>query len=166
MLLLFKGLIVLAALAVITVLAAQLGLFSGTPPADLGVHDGRLKPPATSPNSVSSQADLYPEHPRRESARIAPLALPADAHGDGAAAIARLQTLLAAMPGARVVEVRADYLYAQFTTPLMHYVDDTEFWFDPAARVIQVRSASRIGESDLGLNRQRIEAIRAALTAR
>jgi uncharacterized protein (DUF1499 family) len=42
----------------------------------------------------------------------------------------------------------------------MKYVDDAEFWFDPAAGVIQVRSASRLGKSDLGVNRERIESIR------
>jgi uncharacterized protein (DUF1499 family) len=47
----------------------------------------------------------------------------------------------------------------------MKFVDDVEFWYDPAARVIQVRSASRVGEGDLGVNRKRIEALRAALAA-
>jgi len=47
----------------------------------------------------------------------------------------------------------------------MRYVDDTEFWFDPGAGVVQVRSASRVGSSDLGVNRARIEAIRARLAA-
>lgn len=58
-----------------------------------------------------------------------------------------------------------DYLYAQYTTPLMKYVDDVEFWFDPVKGAVQVRSASRIGQSDLGANRKRIEAVRAALAA-
>ena len=44
----------------------------------------------------------------------------------------------------------------------MKYVDDVEFWFDPAANAIQVRSASRVGRGDLGVNRKRIEAVRAA----
>ena len=69
------------------------------------------------------------------------------------------------MDGAKLITNAPDYLYAQYTTPLMKYVDDVEFWFDPAAGVIQVRSASRIGKSDLGLNRKRIEVVRAALTA-
>jgi len=44
----------------------------------------------------------------------------------------------------------------------MKYVDDVEFWFDPAANVIQVRSASRVGRGDLGVTVKRIEAVRAA----
>jgi uncharacterized protein (DUF1499 family) len=51
----------------------------------------------------------------------------------------------------------------QFTTPLMRFVDDAEFWFDPVAGAVQVRSASRVGRNDLGVNRARIEAIRTHL---
>ena len=69
------------------------------------------------------------------------------------------------MAGAKVVKSESDYLYAQYTTPLMKFVDDVEFWYDPDARVIQVRSASRIGKGDMGVNRKRIEAVRAALAA-
>ena len=85
--------------------------------------------------------------------------------GDGLATIAQLATVIEAMDGARIVERRPDYLYAQFTTQLMRFVDDVEFWFDPAAGVIQVRSASRVGHGDLGVNRARIEAIRERLAA-
>jgi uncharacterized protein (DUF1499 family) len=64
-----------------------------------------------------------------------------------------------------VVKSDSDYLYAQFTTRFMKFVDDVEFWFDPAHSVIQLRSASRVGRRDLGVNRKRIEAVRAALAA-
>lgn len=142
-------------------LAARLGVFAGTPPTDLGLRDGRLKPPSPTPNSVSSQADLWPEHPQREQARIAPLPL----RGDGAATMARLRAVIEGMDGARLVEQRPDYLYVRFTTRWMRYVDDAEFWLDPMAGVVQVRSASRLGHSDLGVNRGRIETIRARLAA-
>jgi uncharacterized protein (DUF1499 family) len=141
--------------------AGRLGLLQGRPPGDLGVHDGRLKAPSTTPNSVSSQAVLYPDHPRSREAQIAPLAY----EGDGAAAMARLAALVQATEGATLVERRADYLYATYTTPLMRFVDDVEFWLDPAAHVIHVRSASRIGHGDRGLNRARIEALRARFAA-
>ena len=153
--------IVVAVLAAATVLGGQVGLLKGAAPTDLGVHDGKLKPPSATDNSVSSQAALYPDHPQRTSAAIAPLAL----RGDGPATVARLARLVAAMPGARIVRSDPDYLYAQFTTPLMKFVDDVEFWYDPSAQVIQVRSASRIGERDLGVNRKRVEAVRQALAA-
>ncbi len=65
-----------------------------------------------------------------------------------------------------IVSETDNYLYAEFTSKLMGYVDDVEFYFDPSTPgQIQVRSASRLGQSDLGVNRSRVEAIRAALTA-
>ena len=70
------------------------------------------------------------------------------------------------MSSCAVVTARADYLHATFTTPLMKYTDDAEFWFDPAAGAVQVRSASRLGRKDFGANRQRVESLRARLAAR
>ena len=154
--------IVFVALALLLALAGQLGWLKGTPPADLGVHAGRLKAPSNTPNSVTSQAALYADHPMRAYAEIAPLAL----RGDGPATIAKLKAIVEGIDGAVVVKVEPDYLYARFTTQLLKFVDDGEFWFDPAAQVIQVRSASRIGRKDLGVNRARIEAIRQQLATR
>lgn len=154
-------LIVLVVLAVVMALAVQLGLLRGRMPADLGARDGRLKPPSMSPNSVSSQAGLYPDHPQRAYAQIAPL--PVD--GSGPQTLERLRRIVEAMPGAKVVKADSGYLYVQFTTPMMKFVDDAEFWVDPRAGVIQVRSASRIGRKDFGVNRARIEAIRARMAA-
>lgn len=153
---LMVGLLVLALAAMA---AGQAGLLQGKVPTDLGVHQGKLKPPSATANSVSSQAALYPDHPQRRYADIAPLAV----RGDGPATLARLQHVVAAMPGARIVDSTPDYLYAQYTTSIMRFVDDVEFWYDPKAQAIQVRSASRVGESDLGVNRKRVEAVRQAL---
>ena len=83
--------------------------------------------------------------------------------GDGPETIARLRTITESMPGAEVIDSRDDYLYVQFSSRWLGFVDDTEFWFDPAARVIQVRSSSRVGRGDLGVNRARVEAIRSRL---
>ena len=85
--------------------------------------------------------------------------------GIGPATIAQIKRIAEAMPGAKVVEARDDYLYLQFTTRWMKFVDDAEFWFDPATDVVQLRSASRVGRRDFGVNRARIEAIRQALAA-
>jgi uncharacterized protein (DUF1499 family) len=148
-------------LALVAIACGQMGLLQGTPPADLGVRDGRLKAPSLTPNSVSSQADLWPGHAQQAFARIAPLALGADP----ATAMARLRKAVEAMPGAVVVTAQGDYLYARYTTALMRYTDDVEFWFDRTAVVVQVRSASRLGEGDLGANRKRIEALRARLAS-
>jgi len=159
MLILKRVLIAVGAGVLAAIGAGQAGLFQSSTPTDLGVNGGRLKPPSASHNSVSSQADLYPGHPQRLAAQIAPFAL---GH-DGPATIVKIRAVVEAMAGAKIVTSGADYLYAQFTTPLMKFVDDMEFWYDPAAQVVQVRSASRIGESDMGVNRKRIEAVRAAL---
>jgi uncharacterized protein (DUF1499 family) len=67
------------------------------------------------------------------------------------------------MDGANIVEQSSDYLYAEFTSSLMGYVDDVEFLYDAASNTTQVRSASRVGYSDMGANRSRIEAIRSQL---
>ena len=152
--------VVIGAIAVAVLAAGQLGLLAGTPPTDLGVHDGRLKAPSTTANSVSSQAMLWTGHPMQQMAQIAPLPLPA--RSSPGEALLRLRLVLQAMPGAEVVTNGADYLYVRFTTRWLGFVDDAEFWADPAHRVIQVRSASRLGASDLGVNRARIERIRAA----
>ncbi len=81
--------------------------------------------------------------------------------GDPAAAIANLQTVILAMPRTKIITAEGNYLYAEFTSAFMGYVDDVEFFANPDKGIIEVRSASRLGESDLGVNRQRIEAIRA-----
>lgn len=149
-------LIIVVSLALLVVFAGQLGWLQGAPPVDLGVHDGRLKPPSDTPNSVSSQAAFYPDHPQRLYADIAPLAV----QGSGPATLARIKVIVEGMAGALVVKSDPDYLYAQFTSKLLKFVDDVEFWYDPGLNVIQVRSASRVGRGDLGVNRQRIEALR------
>ena len=69
------------------------------------------------------------------------------------------------MPRTSIVEERADYLYAEFASRLLGFVDDVEFYFPPNERIIHVRSASRLGHSDFGVNRKRIEDIRAKLAA-
>jgi uncharacterized protein (DUF1499 family) len=64
-----------------------------------------------------------------------------------------------------VIRSQANYLYAEFRSKWMGFVDDVEFLSDAAAGVIHVRSASRLGRRDFGVNRQRVEALRAAITA-
>ena len=88
--------------------------------------------------------------------KIAPIAYT----GDPNEAMQKLAAVLATSEGTVVVKNEAGYIYAQSTTALMRYTDDLEFWLDGANNTIQVRSASRIGKSDLGKNRKRIESIR------
>ncbi len=146
----------LTALALLAVfIGAQMGLFSGTRPARLGVTDGKLAPVRTqNSNAVSSFATT-------DYHRIAPLA----AGNDPAASFERLAQIVAGRPGARIITREPRYLYAEFATKWMKFVDDVEFLLDADAQVIHVRSASRLGRGDLGVNRARIEAIRKLLEA-
>ena len=107
---------------------------------------------------MSSQASLYPDHPQRDYADIAPFPV-----SGPDATLNRIASIVDGMEGAKIVAREPGYLYVQFTTRLMKYVDDAEFWFDPVAGVIHMRSASRLGSSDLGVNRKRIEFIRQEL---
>ena len=153
--------IVLAAI-VLALVAAQVGLLSGQRPGDIGVKDGSLKPPSRTRNSVSSQAGLYPDHPQRTYATVEPLPF----KGTGAtSSLKALDAVLRSMPGVSIVEQRPDYLYAQAQTRWLKFIDDVEFWANPANGVIEVRSASRLGQEDFGVNRKRVEAIRAAYLA-
>ncbi|WP_296507561.1 DUF1499 domain-containing protein [Rhodoferax sp.] len=137
--------------------AGQFGLLKGKTPQDIGVHDGRLKPPSYTPNSVSSQASLYPEHPQKGYADIQPIQY----QGDSAAAWHKLAAIVRELPATVIVTETSDYLYAQSTTPTLKFTDDVEFWLSPTEQVIHVRSASRIGRKDFAVNRTRIEKIRA-----
>ncbi|EDL61702.1 DUF1499 domain-containing protein [Gimesia maris] len=114
-----------------------------------GAVEGRLAPCPDSPNCVCSQD-------QSELHQIAPL------HFTGTVAEARQRLLdvLKQQQGCLIVTQEGDYLRAEFRSFLFGFVDDVEFLFDSRQNVIQVRSASRIGHSDLGVNRKRIETIR------
>jgi uncharacterized protein (DUF1499 family) len=113
------------------------------------VHDGLLAPCKRTPNCVSSQAD-----PSDREHYIAPLK----------ASMEELRQAVQALPRTRLVLAHSNYLHAEFRSKLLGYVDDVEFFFDGA--VVQVRSASRLGRRDFGVNRARIEEIRRLVEAR
>jgi uncharacterized protein (DUF1499 family) len=118
-------------------------------PANLGVRAGRLAPCPASPNCVSSQA-------ADESHRVEALAFV----GSTAEAMQKLKQLLGEMPRTKIVQETDDYLHAEATTRVFRFVDDVEFYLDEAAGLIHIRSASRVGHSDFGVNRGRVEKIR------
>jgi uncharacterized protein (DUF1499 family) len=151
----------LVALVVAVFAAGQAGFLAGKEPPDLGVKDGKLKPPSPTENSVSSQGGLYPDHPMKAYAEIAPIKFT----GEGRAAIDRIKHIVEATEGARIVRAEPTYLYAQFQTRWLKFVDDVEFFADEGAKVLHVRSASRIGRKDFGVNRARVEAIRTRFAA-
>lgn len=124
-------------------------VFSWKRPDNLGVRDGRLAPCKRSPNCVSSQAD-----PADREHYIAPI------RGSIGAARSAIESL----PRTRLIKMEGNYLYAEFRTRLLRYVDDVELYFD--GRVLQVRSCSRLGRRDFGVNRKRVEKLRALIEAR
>lgn len=118
-------------------------------PSGLGVHDGRLAACPDSPNCIHSQS-------LDSRARVEPLPYT----GPAKAALARLKAHLSGQPRIRLIQESPGYLRYEFRTRLCRFVDDVEFLADEKAAVLHVRSASRLGYSDLGANRARVEALR------
>jgi len=121
---------------------------SGTRPGSLGVADGKLSPCPGSPNCVSSQS---PD----EKHRVAPL------HYEGSREEARkrLISIMNSMKRARLAEEAPDYLRFESASRIFGFVDDVEFFLGEPGTV-HLRSASRTGYWDLGVNRKRVEKIR------
>ncbi|MDZ7991823.1 MAG: DUF1499 domain-containing protein [Nostoc sp. EfeVER01] len=125
-------------------------VFAGKRPNNLGISNGKLASCPNSPNCVSSQS---PD----ASHQIAPLTFTSTPEE----AITNLKQIIESLPRTKIITESQDYLYAEFKSALLGFVDDVEFYLDRNANVIHVRSASRLGQSDLGVNRKRIETIRA-----
>ena len=131
-----------------------MGLLAGKRPSKLGIADGKLQPLRDRTlNSVSSYA-------QNSYSKIAPLAT----SGDPAQAFKQLKNIVASSKGAKVISQDEHYLYAEYATPTLGFVDDVEFLLDSKAQVIHLRSASRLGVRDFGVNRTRIESLRAKLS--
>jgi len=132
-------------------------VFSSKRPEYLGVKDGRLARCKRTPNCVSSQAD-----PADAEHYVAPIRFT----GSAAEAMAAVRGAVASMERATVVREEAGYLYAEYRSRLMRFVDDVEFAFDEREGLIHVRSASRLGRRDFGVNRARVERLRALIEGR
>ncbi len=139
--------IALVLLVVLAVLALALRRGDGGEPLTQ-----RMAPCPDKPNCVSSRAS-------DERHRIEPLA----ADGDPAEAFRRAAEAVRALPRTRIVTEEAGYLHVECVSRLFRFIDDLELELDADAGVIHVRSASRVGHSDLGVNRKRVERVRAAL---
>src|SRR5262245_61512377 len=129
-------------------------MFAGKRPDYLGVKDGKLPRTKRTPNNVSSQAD-----PSDAEHYIAPIRF----KGTAVDAMAAVRKAVESSERATVIRHEGNYLYAEFKSKLMGYVDDVEFTYDEKAGVIHVRSASRLGRRDFGVNRARVEALRSKI---
>lgn len=128
--------------------------YAGNRHSHTGVTGGRLAACPDSPNCVSSQS-ADPRH------AIDPLRY----EGTAQTARERLVKAISGMKRARIVAAEERYIHAAFTSALFRFVDDVEFLLDEGTRTIHVRSASRVGYSDLGVNRRRVEEIRSRFDA-
>ena len=117
---------------------------------ELGLQSGQLQPCPVTPNCVCSE---YQD----QSAYIEPLLYTTTTEQ----AWAKLKRVISKTGGA-VIKEEAGYLHLVYETPLLRYIDDVEFRLDNTPQRIHVRSASRVGQSDMGANRKRVEKIRLA----
>jgi uncharacterized protein (DUF1499 family) len=128
---------------------------TGSSPSNLGVSSSGMTPCPSSPNCVSSDAGDG-DH------QVSPLQLAVPATEAWLAA----RALVSKLPRTRIVSEKPDYLHAECRSALFGFVDDLELNLRPAEGIIAIRSASRIGYSDLGVNRRRVEALRSSLLSR
>lgn len=123
------------------------------PAAELGINNGRLAACPDSPNCVSSQAE-----PKDDVHYVEPLPVSPDSDLPVKEVTEKLKDIVDGMPRTKLIEQKDNYLRFEFTTTILRFVDDVEFFVTDDK--IHVRSASRIGRSDLGANRKRVESIR------
>lgn len=122
-------------------------------PDGLGVENGRLSPCSDKPNCVSTFSN-------GEEHRMEPLAY----DGETSDVHHQLTNIINQMPNTTIINTESDYIYAEFHTPFLRLIDDVEFYFDSENGLIHFRSASRLGYSDLGVNRERMDVIIEAYT--
>lgn len=120
--------------------------------SSLGIKDGYLLGCPDSPNCVVSQ--------NGDSTHSI---LPIEYHTDLDIARSALIKVLGVVPRTQILEETPFYIRAESKSRFFGFVDDVEFYFPQDEKVIQIRSASRVGESDLGVNRRRLEQIRLAM---
>jgi uncharacterized protein (DUF1499 family) len=141
--------------AVLLIASMLLVSCAGKRPSNLGVSNSGLPPCPSSPNCVSSDASdsshkvppLQFEVPPTEAWRVA-------------------RELVSELPRTQIVNETSGYLHAECRSALLGFVDDLELHLRPSEGVIAVRSASRLGYSDFGVNRRRVEVLRASLISR
>jgi len=124
---------------------------SGTRP-NLGIRDGRLAACPGSPNCVSSDA-------ADNAHAVAPFQLTSSPQEGWRA----LRIVIDGLPRATIISSLDDYLHVECTSAVFGFVDDLELHLRPSEKLIAVRSASRLGRSDFGVNRKRVEQLRSLL---
>ncbi len=116
----------------------------------IGVTEKRLAPCPSSPNCVTSQTDMTAGQ------YVEPISYAGSRQQAGSA----LLSVLDSMDRARVVAAEENYIHAEFRSRVFRFTDDLEFYFPEAPSIIEIRSASRSGYYDFGVNKNRVETIR------
>jgi len=116
-------------------------------PAGLGMTNGQFRPCPNTPNCVSTQVAKTDKLHYME---------PLTFTGSARDAIAKAAQIISQQKRARIVQQTADYLHAEFRIAFFGFIDDVEIFADEHAHLLHFRSASRVGRSDLGVNRRRM----------
>lgn len=143
------GVVVLILILVFVIRLFMLGKESQKMSPNVGLLNDQLTSCGEKPNCVCS-------YNKDEIHAIKPIAF----KGDPSIAIEKLAKVITSMKRTKIITKKDKYIHAEFTSAIMGFVDDVEFHLKDGA--IQVRSESRVGYSDMGANRKRIEAIRKA----
>jgi uncharacterized protein (DUF1499 family) len=146
---LYLAIVIIVLLVPVIFLAVQSALAKR--PDNLGVHNGRLADCPASPNCVCTQSP-DPQH------HIEPIPF----KGPPSEMVKRIKGAITSVPRTKIISENENYIHAEATSLIFRFVDDVEIFVDKDAQQIHFRSASRVGHSDLGANRSRMEKIRAA----
>jgi len=140
-----------ALLMLVFVASIVMAIMSKKTPSDLGLQDGQLRPCPDSPNCVSSESGTQGDKEHY-----------IEAISGNQSTWDKLKQVIQ-NHGGEIQQDEANYIHATFSSSVFHYVDDVELRFDEANKLIHVRSASRMGKSDFGVNRARVEMLKKAL---
>jgi uncharacterized protein (DUF1499 family) len=135
-------------LIILGIIVCLMFIKNNTMPRNLGVNNGKLAKMPSSPNAVSSQA-------KNEEKQVAPLSY----IEDKSKSKLKIESIIGEYQSAEIITNTENYIHVVFSTSKMRFKDDVEFYFDDENKVVHYRSASRIGYSDMGMNRARYDEV-------
>ena len=125
-----------------------------TRPENLGLTNGKLAKCPRSPNCVSTFAKETDEKHY-----ISPLSF----KGSVKDTMDKVKEVLDTMSRTKIITETENYIHAECTTLIFRFVDDLEIYLEESTKLIHFRSASRVGHSDFGVNRKRVNKLKSKL---